>query len=280
MKAVVGFIAVFIFLFYSPFVKSAVAVFSFNVASVSATTITSGSQEINANLNITSLPTGDSYFRVALQKEGGSYFGYIKNNNGDWAAIQPLSGDCTVYYKVSDTSTTSLTLKFKLGDDAIIDNGNYNLKAHRFTSTCKSYTEADNSSSFIISMPTPTPTNTPTPTLTPTNAPVPTSIPTSSPTNTPTPMKTPTPIPTTNTPTSKPTVSSAPENVSQNSVLGESTGNGLNIPPPENLISTAKKPDTIFQGISMILGIIFIVICVILTSRIIKKGELTQNEEE
>jgi hypothetical protein len=167
--------------------------------------------------------------------------------------------------------------------------GTYDLKIFRYTQTGSSPTPSNLVSITITVPPTPTPTLTPTPTPTtaPTSAPTPTNTPTptpasaSSPTNTPTPTKTPTPIPTTNTPTSKPTTLSAQENASQNSVLGESSGNGLDIPPPDNLISDqTKKPDTVFQGIIMLLGIVFITACVILTVRIIKKGELTQNEEE
>jgi len=118
------------------------------------------------SLNITSLPSGDSYFRVAFQKDDGSYFGYVMDNSGGWTPIQSLSGDCTGYYKLSDTSVTSLTLKFKIGDNATINNGTYKLKAHRFTSTCKTYYEATNNTSYTIttSMPTPTSTTNPSPT--------------------------------------------------------------------------------------------------------------------
>lgn len=126
------------------------------------------------------------------------------------------------------------------------------------------------------------PTPTPTPTPAPTNTPTPTPTPTASPTNTPTPTKTPTPTPTKiPTPTSKPNASPTPENIPQNSVLGESAENGLDISPPENLISGAtKKQDTIFQGILIVLGIALIAACVILTIRIIKKGESMRDEEE
>ncbi|MDP2585448.1 MAG: DUF1180 domain-containing protein, partial [Candidatus Levybacteria bacterium] len=111
----------------------------------------------------------------------------------------------------------------------------------------------------------------------------PTPTPTASPTNAPTPTKTPTPSPTTNTPTSDPMTQSDQENVPQNPVLGESTnkGSGLAIAPPDNLISDAtKKPDTIFQGFLIVLGIVLIVISIMFTLRIIKKGEQIQNEEE
>lgn len=190
------FLLLFLIVVFS-FPQKAFSAFSFNIASVSATTIFSGGQEIEATLVITSLPS-ESYFRVALQKDsGGSYLGYVKNNNGDWSAIQSLNGDCTIYYRITDTSTTSLLLKFKLGEDAVIDSGNYNLKAHRFTKTCTSNTEATNSQSFTVNIPTPTSTSGPSPTpgLTSTNTPIPTKVPTSTltptkkPTNTPTPKK-------------------------------------------------------------------------------------------
>ena len=198
------------------------AAFSFNILSVSTATINSGNQEITVELSISDLPS-ESYFRVALQKtSGGSYFGYIQNNNGDWATIQSLSGDCSIYYKVTDTNTSSLQLKYKVGDDTTIDSTSYKLKAHRFTKTCTSYTEATNSADMTLNFPTPTPTPTPT---------------TQSSTATPTPAKTPSPSPIkTTTPSPKPTEDSSiqilafdtsptPENKPQTAVLGQSSGN-------------------------------------------------------
>jgi hypothetical protein len=133
----------------------------------------------------------------------------------------------------------------------------------------------------IFPSPTPTPTSTPVPTSTPTNTPTPTS----SPTNTPTPTKTPTPTPMkTPTPTFKsdPMASSTPENTAQSSVLGESAGGELGIPSSDNNLFSdqTKKPDTVFQWTIMLLGIALIAICVIFTVRIIKKGELGQDEKE
>jgi hypothetical protein len=175
------------------------AAFDLNISSPSATLITSNTQEVDLSLNITDLP-GESYFRVALQKEGGgSYYGYIKNNNNEWSKIQTLSGDCLGYYKVSDLKTTLVGLKFKIGDDISIDNGNYNLKAHKFTKTCSSYSEGSNVISMVITLPTPTPTQAPT--TAPTASPAPTSKP-----QTPTPTAKPTIAPTV-----KPTASSSPE---------------------------------------------------------------------
>lgn len=213
------FIIFIIWLFIFP--QKIEAAFSFEMASPSATTISSGAQEISVNLNITDLPS-ESYFRVSLQKEsGGSYYGYLLNNNGDWAKILTLGGDCTAYYKVSDITTKSLTLKYKIGDDTEVSNGNYNLKAHRFTKTCTSYTEGTNSFAFIVNLPTPTPTPTPSPT--PDSTTVPTSAPTPTKTPTPTPTKSPTPIPT-KTPTCTPSPIDSP--------IGEVLGVETILPSP------------------------------------------------
>lgn len=126
--------------------------------------------------------------------------------------------------------------------------------------------------------PTPTPTSTPTPV--PTNTPTPTS----SPTNTPTPTRTPTP-----TLTLKPSASPTPKEILPTSVLGESTDSGSIVLPADTeffnenaLISNKPKNanNNWFQKIFMTVGVVFIAVCVILTFRAIKKGGLTQNEEE
>lgn len=176
-----GFIFLVLFLLLP---QKTFATFNFNIATPSSTSITSGSQELNFTLNINNLPS-ESFFRVALQKQsGGSYYGYLFNNNGEWAAIQPLSGDCSIYYRVTDTTTSSINLKFKLGDDSSLDNGTYVLKGHRFTKTCSSYTESTNSQNVMVSLPTPTPTPSPTPTPTKTPSPSPTQALTPTPTPT------------------------------------------------------------------------------------------------
>lgn len=192
------FLTLLVFFIYPQHIKAS---FSFNISSPSATLITSGGQEVDVSINITDLPS-ESYLRVSLQKEGGgSYFGYIKNNNNEWSKILALNSDCTGYFKVSDLSTTLVNLKYKIGDDIILDNGNYLLKAHKFTKTCNSYSDSTNSISFVVTLPTPTPT------ISPTNPPTqaPTTAPTASPTAKPSPTKSPTPKPTVSaTPTEEP----------------------------------------------------------------------------
>lgn len=182
---------IFLFLLIFLFIASgnrAFATFSFNISSTSTTKISSGDQEVDVGLSITDLPS-ESYFRVSLQKSNGDpYFGYVQNNDGTWSKAQSLSGDCTGYYHVTDLSTSSLTLKFKVGNDSVIDGGNYTLRAHRFTKSCSSNTEAANSIDFALNFPTPTPTPSPTPT--PTRVPTPTPTP-----KIPTPTKSPSPTP-------------------------------------------------------------------------------------
>lgn len=127
--------------------------------------------------------------------------------------------------------------------------------------------------------PTATPTHTPTP--------APTSTPTSAPTQAPTPTKTPTPIP--NTLTSKPSASPTPKDVLLTDVLGEGTQSG-SIAYPINaklnkqntLISNESKNTNSnwFQKVFIFLGVVFISVCAVLIFQAIKKGKLTDNEEE
>ena len=142
--------------------------------------------------------------------------------------------------------------------------------------------------------PTDTPMLTPTdtPTLMPTNTPMltPTLTPALTPTSGPISTLTSTPAPTSmSTPTLNPLLSPVAKGISPTGVLGQNSQSGLTtsaidgiLPTGGDVLSanTAKKPDTGFQIFSMALGVVFIVICVILTIRIVKKGELVQNEEE
>lgn len=199
------------------FIKPAKASFSFNISSPSATLITSGGQDIEVSLNITDLPS-ESYFRVSLQKEsGGSYYGYVQNHNSEWSKVLTLSGDCLNYYKVFDLQTTLVNLKFKIGDDLNLDNGNYLLKGHRFTKTCTSYTEALNTIPIVVNLPTLIPTQAPT--AQPTSAP--TTTPTATTTLKPTPSMTSTPKATT-TPTPKEEATENANDSNENQIITES----------------------------------------------------------
>lgn len=117
-----------------------------------------------------------SYFRVAFQKDSGSpYFGYLKNQNENWVPVKPLSSSCQDYYFISDSSTNSAVILVKIGEDIPITEGEYLLKAHRFTSTACSATAATNNRVVNISLPFPSSSpNPPTlaPTILPTHPPV------------------------------------------------------------------------------------------------------------
>lgn len=302
MKAAVGFIAVFIFLLVPNFALAA-----FTIYDVSPSTINSSEDIITITASASGLQNVTQYVQVGLTKEGESpsdYFGFTKNSSEEWYLYKssPTTSDLSSYFfnfiPSGGVWSGQILAKIDIDDSGFKGAGNYALKLFKYITSSPSYSDTFtivvNVTPAPTSTPTPTPTNTPTPaptnTPTPTVAPTSTSTPTTSPTNTPTPTKTPTPTPASNTPTSNPTTPFTPENVSQNSVLGENTSSGLAIAaPPDGLIPNekdtllagkTKKPDTLFQGVIMLLGIVFIVTCVILTLRVIKKGELMQNEEE
>lgn len=208
---------VLIILIFLVFTKE-VQAFSFSITSIDPQSITSVDQEVLVNISIEDLPTGDSYFRAGWDS-GNSYVGYIQNNSGSWIKLNPLSGDCLNYYKI-DTSTTSATLKIKIGNDSNISNGNVDIKAHRITSTCASNT-ASNAIASQVTLPTVAPTPSPSPTPAPTQKPS-TPAPTASPTKSPTPKPTPTKVPSP-TPSENPdeTVSPVPEVLSENTEISD-----------------------------------------------------------
>lgn len=149
------------------------AAFSFSINSLSQTSVTDQNQIIEVKLDIQDLPS-PSYFRVALQKESGeTYFGQIQKNDESWTNIKPLSADCHDYYLVSDTSLSTVVIKYRVGSEIKVDNGTYRFKAHRFTSTACSASVAQNTMDIsvdftakplITSLPTPIPSITPVPT--------------------------------------------------------------------------------------------------------------------
>ena len=177
------FFTLAIFLFFP---REVFAAFSFSIVNAEPNSINSKDQEILVNLSIIDLPSGDSYFRVGIQR-GNLYIGYIKNNKGEWVKLKSLSEDkesqlCQNYFKVTG-GLSSLSLSLKVGDDNEIENGSYNLRAHRFTSTCGSYAASNEAIPIAITINLPTPTPTPVLTSTPTLTPTPTLMPTSAPTS-------------------------------------------------------------------------------------------------
>lgn len=190
IRSVIVFVAIFLFS-----AEKTLAAFTMNINSIDPPSISTNEQEVTVTASISGLPN-PSFFRIAWQKASGdTYFGYVKNNSGDWVKIE-TDRDCRNYYSVSDVNTNSLTLIAKIGDDNNPVNGSFTMKLRRYTATCGSNSD---SAPFPveINLPTPTPTQTPTPTPAPTNSPTPAppATPTTSPTKSPVPRPTATPTP-------------------------------------------------------------------------------------
>lgn len=149
--------------------------------------------------------------------------------------------------------------------------GTYDVKIGRYT---QSGTNATWSNIVPISLvaPTPTPTPSPTPSPAPTSTPVP--APTKTPTHT--------LIPNTPTPTLKPLITPTKtpipsREVLPTSVLGESTESGTILSPTNKPFNEVKRTNNNLQKVLVGVGIVFIVVCAILTFRAIKKGKLRQD---
>lgn len=297
MRAITALIAFLFFLFNFPFVKSVFAA-TFTFEGSSTEIHDDESFAINVLLSIANSKGKSYYIRPGFfqpDKTPRSYFGYIKDNAGDWMnGGSPI--DKTQFYKITMNDNNewvgSLIIKADLEASGFNGSGNYNFIIGRYTESGSTVNWCDGDSTpcltFSIAVnqaptPTPTPTNTPiptsipTPTSSPTNAPTPTPVPTATKTPTPTPTKIP-------TPTLKLSASPTPKGILPTDVLGESTESGLiisptNVPDENMLISNeTKSKNTAFQKVLIFIGVVFIAACAILTFREIKKRKLTQNE--
>ena len=280
MRAVVGFIVVLSFLFFPFFVKSVSAV-SVTI-SVYPSTITGDSFTVTAS--ISGAVTGTNYLRLDFFKDGSdNYFGETYNNT-DWYGGSVYSQYFPIFITAGIPWNDDIQGRIGSPSSAQYDgSGTYKIRLRMYVSGAE-YT----SESFVVSIIAPTSA----PILTNTPTPQPTSVPTLTPTKTPTPTSVNTPTPTsakTPTPSLKTSVTPTLKGISPTGVLGESIQNGLfasqpdgTLPSGEDVLAsdTVKKPDVVFKTISIVLGFVFITICVILTIRVIKKGELTQDEEE
>lgn len=292
MKAVVGFIAFLFFLhFANPTFATAPNITAYPNTAISldtSFTVTATMSGLTNNaiyrlrVAIPQSTTSTTYFGSTYDGAtwhmgsiaDGNFISITTDGNGAWG------GDIQGKIDSDDPNFTT-------------GSGTYDLKIGRYTQTGNTSATWSNSVTITITVP-PTPIPTLTPMPTPTNTPTPTtaSSPTSAPTPTPTRTPTPTPSPAktlTPTPILNPPISSAQENVMPASVLGENTQpGGFSLPTDtgssnENAL-TPNKPESTnnnwFQKISIFVGIVFILACAILMFWRMKKGELTQNEEE
>lgn len=241
------------------FPQKVYAAFSFSIDSVTPASIDTKETELIINLSLTDLPEGDNYFRAGF-KEGNTYVGYIKNNNGNWIKLRSLSDGCADYFKVSENVTT-IVLNLKIGSDVEISNGSIPIKAHRYTSSCATNI---GSNEYIVNVNLPTPTSSPTqaPTAQPTNQP--TSAPTA--TTTPKPTQTPTQSGQAKTSTPKSTSSPTPTQSGQadEPITIEKSENMVLITPTSTGIVAGVKTENKSKTIALMLiffGVCFLGYC-------------------
>jgi hypothetical protein len=158
------------------------------------------SQEAETEVFFECSGCGDSFMRGVFYPSGTNYFGYTKNNAGEW--ISTVS-DRTKYFKIasSDLIEASWSGKLKIKPDsqdpAYLGPGEYLFKIGRYTSAGDSSADWSNELAVKINGPTATPT--PVPTIVSTNTPNSTASPAPTKSSTPTPSKFPTPKPTKST---------------------------------------------------------------------------------
>lgn len=156
-------------------------------------------QEFSADVSfLCSSCTSDSFLRGVFYPSGTSYFGFTKDNGGNW--INAPGGGCTQYFKIAagdiKEGSWSGALQFKVDSASSFYQGpgDYLFKVGRYTTSCGATWSTE--TTITVTGPTPTPTPAPTNTPTPTPAPTvtPTPIPTKTPTSTPKPTSTIVPI--------------------------------------------------------------------------------------
>lgn len=271
MKAIAVLVA-FILLFILPVsIRTSFAV----TQSISLSNLPSTidqSQEFSLSLSFSCPGCSDSYLRGVFYPSGSSYFGYTKDNNGNWSNAP--GSNCTSFFKIAQsdlqTGSWSGVLSFKPDISSSYYNGpgEYSFKVGRYTSSCGSPSTWSNEATIAITGPTPTfsPTNTPTP-------PQPTSTPL------PTPSKTPTVTPSLSpTSVNSPTQSqnSSAENVT-NSVLGAQDTNSSNNQNKSEQVKIAGATEHNIIGlIFIVLGILFLVLCGIVVAWNYREAILTK----
>lgn len=212
--------------------------------------------------------SGTNYLRIDLFKENTTnYFGETFNNSS-WYG----ESDGTGYFPITyENSVWSGSLQGRIGSPTATKYpgpGEYKLRIRRYTSV-DNYTVSDIKNITINwALPTATPTETPIPTETFT------------PQNTPTPTKTPTPKPTTkivNTPTSTPKLL-AKEQETAGQVLGQQQSVNPSSSSSDNLKETTKQGLITGAKISLVLGLLFCGIAIMVFTQ--RMQQLNKKNEE
>lgn len=274
MRAVIALIAL---LFFVHFVKPAFAAIS--MTDISSTVINSQDDIVSLTATASGLSSSTQYLQVVFTKEGEAtdYLGLTGNQQGEWYKYKSspsLSEDLQIYFysftPVGGAWIGTISAKLDTGDSGFKGQGNYIVKLAKYI-TSSSPTYSTNQYTLTVNIiptptPTPVPTSTPTPTPTPTQTPTPTRTPTPSPTQIPTPTLTP-----------KPLISSQSAEILPAAILGENTESD-SISKNVLISNETKNPNTNFQKILMFIGVVFIVICAILTFQRFKKYKLKKDE--
>jgi len=235
-KLLVLFIFFFVFVIVSP-----VHAINFEISNASVSSEDVISVDINlTDVTMANCPESKCFFQGFLrQAESDNYFGFTKNNTGDWIPYQssPVSSYILanyLYCEVQDSSCSiaGVQMKYNSDDSKYNGPGEYELKFGRYTGQSNSQA-GDFSNILSVNLtsatPTPEPTNTPTPDPTDTPEPDPTETPTPKPTKT-------------STPTPKPSLMPSPNalGASDESSLGAQQSDGilalrdqLNSPTPD-----------------------------------------------
>ena len=190
------------------FVAFIVFIFTQHVYAVTVTTsgipsTVDKDQELDVEVQLICSGCQDSYLRGVFFASGDNYFGFTKNNKGDWIST---TSDKTQYYNIAENELTegSWSGKLRVKPDSsssyYTEPKTYSFKVGRYTAGGSVTWSNGTGINITGALPTPSPTSTPVPTATPTYTP--SSSPTSSPQNTSTPIKGITPTKT-KTPTPK-----------------------------------------------------------------------------
>lgn len=260
MKKLVWIIALIVISFFP---KNVLAATQISVSNVPSNIGESTEFDVLVSLVCSSCTT-DSYLRGVFYPSGSSYFGYTKDNNGNWSNTS--GSNCTSYFKVSLADllegSWSGRLTFKPDTESSFYNGSgeYLFKVGRYTPSCGSPTWSLESTISIIG---PTKTPTPLPTSVPTDTPIPT--------KTPTPTKSPTPLPSkTITPTNP---KSTRDVLGKKSLLNDNSPT----PYPTRILSIKNQNSNTKIAIALVIGSIFLIICAILWYLIYEKKIFKKN---
>ncbi len=143
--------ALFLFLFSATSASAA-----FTISGTPDTIDENGNFTVNVNLSVSGQVGSTYYLRAAFSHPTTptSYFGYTKNNTGNWYNGTPTPIDHTQFYRVTLDSNASwigtIEVKPDPASSAYKRAGGYNFKVGRYTAAGSGPTWSDNSTTITI----------------------------------------------------------------------------------------------------------------------------------